>query len=259
MHQILSVETMRASDAATIAGGVPSLELMRRAGLGIFQSYKWHGKIAIVAGSGNNAGDGYALALNLWDAGFDCYIILCTGKFSNDGAYYYRQCEEKGIPVTRDLDFSHTDILVDCLLGTGFHGTLRPNLAEVVEKINQSNCYIISADINSGMYGDTGEGICVHADQTVSIGFLKFGHCIGLRQGLIHELYNCDIGIACAGSYFPLYDAEETPVFDPEIHILPENFSSVMQSAGITEGTPPEQLRTYLQPVRAHMHFQSIF
>lgn len=65
MEKLISVAVMRASDAAEIAGGTDSKTLMYRAGLGLFQSWDWHGKIDIVTGSGNNAGDGYVLALLL--------------------------------------------------------------------------------------------------------------------------------------------------------------------------------------------------
>ena len=58
MEKLISVAVMRASDAAEIAGGTDSKTLMYRAGLGLFQSWDWHGKIDIVTGSGNNAGGG---------------------------------------------------------------------------------------------------------------------------------------------------------------------------------------------------------
>ena len=57
----ISVAKMRESDAYTIANLVDSKELMYRAAMGIYNSAKWYGNIAIVCGSGNNAGDGYAL------------------------------------------------------------------------------------------------------------------------------------------------------------------------------------------------------
>ena len=62
MEKLISVAVMRASDAAEIAGGTDSKTLMYRAGLGLFQSWDWHGKIDIVTGSGNNAGDAGAPA-----------------------------------------------------------------------------------------------------------------------------------------------------------------------------------------------------
>ena len=82
MEKLISVAVMRASDAAEIAGGTDSKTLMYRAGLGLFQSWDWHGKIDIVTGSGNNAGDGYVLALLLRQHGIPCkgsYLPLFTG------------------------------------------------------------------------------------------------------------------------------------------------------------------------------------
>ena len=86
MIEVVSVENMRKSDAYTIANITPSLELMRRAGEGVFKSVKnWREPIAIVCGSGNNAGDGYVLAKLLYDAGLKVSIILCEDRFSKDG------------------------------------------------------------------------------------------------------------------------------------------------------------------------------
>ena len=62
MIDCISVENMRLSDAQTIAAKVPSLELMGRAAEGVYRAVNWHGRVAIVVGSGNNGGDGFALA-----------------------------------------------------------------------------------------------------------------------------------------------------------------------------------------------------
>jgi NAD(P)H-hydrate epimerase len=76
MIDCISVENMRQSDTYTIENFVPSLELMYRAAYGVFESVDWHGKIAIIAGSGNNGGDGYALACILKDQGYDCTVYF---------------------------------------------------------------------------------------------------------------------------------------------------------------------------------------
>ena len=209
MEKLISVAVMRDSDAAEIAGGTDSKILMYRAGLGIFRSFDWHGKIDIVTGSGNNAGDGYVLALLLHWHGIPCRIVRISEKCSPDGSYFFTKCLERGIPVTAEVDFSGTDQIVDCLLGTGFRGELRPNLRQVVEQINQSAAAVLSVDINSGMNGDTGTGFCVQSDRTVSVGCLKYGHLLGMAQGKIRSLYNYDIGIPCKGSYLPLFTADD--------------------------------------------------
>ena len=71
MNRTVSVQVMRDSDAWTIANKIPSKELMRRAGEGIFRAAKWKGPVAIVCGSGNNAGDGYVVADLLKKEGID--------------------------------------------------------------------------------------------------------------------------------------------------------------------------------------------
>ncbi|MGN1404229.1 MAG: NAD(P)H-hydrate epimerase [Ruminococcus sp.] len=255
MQKIISVATMRASDAAEIAGGTDSKTLMYRAGLGLFRSYDWHGSIDIVAGSGNNAGDGYVLALLLHDAGISCRIVLTSEKFSPDGAYYFEKCRNADIPVTRKIDFSHTDIIVDCLLGTGFKGELRPNLRQVVEQINASHAFVISVDINSGMNGDTGEGFFVRSDLTVSIGMLKSGHLLGMAKGAIQKLYNYDIGIPCIGTYMPLYAPDETPEEHSSNFSFPAQFHEVLDSVGIPGGSPEERLQAYAHSVWERIQF----
>ncbi|MBQ7901681.1 MAG: NAD(P)H-hydrate epimerase, partial [Clostridia bacterium] len=146
--QAVTVEQMRNADAYTIANFVPSKELMYRAAMGIYNSYNWYGKkIAIVAGSGNNGGDGYALAGILAENGVECTIYRVSGKFSSDGGYYYNIAIGAGV---RDVifnectDFEGYDVIVDCILGTGFHGVPEGNVKCAIEKINDSSAYVIS-------------------------------------------------------------------------------------------------------------------
>ena len=88
MKKVLTVEAMRRADADTIAAGTPGRELMARAARGIYEAWPWQGETAILCGSGNNAGDGYALALLLREAGHPCRIFRLGDKFSEDGKYY---------------------------------------------------------------------------------------------------------------------------------------------------------------------------
>ncbi|MBQ8309774.1 MAG: NAD(P)H-hydrate dehydratase [Clostridia bacterium] len=199
MIPITDVKTMRESDAATIAGGISGKELMMRAGQGIYASYPWRGKTAIVCGHGNNAGDGYVLALQLTDACIPCALILLDECFSEDGKFYYDQCIDRGVEVIRyssDMIFDAYREIVDCIFGTGFSGEVRGAAAEVIEKINQSGKHVISADINSGLNGDNGTGtLCIRSDLTVSIGSYKAGHFLNRAKDIIASLCNIDIGI----------------------------------------------------------------
>ena len=159
MIDCISVENMRRSDAENIAKFVPSLELMHRAAMGVFRATKWYGKVAIVVGSGNNGGDGFALACILNEHKIDCAIFTVSQRLSTDSAHYAARATELGVtifPFTRGcLDGS--DMVVDCLLGTGFQGALRENHRTAIEEINATDTQVISVDINSGMNGANGE------------------------------------------------------------------------------------------------------
>lgn len=196
----ISVAEMRAWDAYTIKTKVPSKELMRRAAEGVYQSFDWTGhKTGILCGSGNNGGDGYALAGIMKRNGHAVSLIRTSEKASEDGLYYLEEAERSDVGVGLwgdDTDLSAYDVLVDCILGTGFDGVPRGNAREAIEAINRANAYVISVDINSGMNGDTGEAECaVRSDLTVSIGFYKNGMFRGRAKELIGELVNVDIGI----------------------------------------------------------------
>ena len=201
MLECITVENMRLSDALTIEKYVPSLELMRRAAMGVFQAAKWHGRVAIVVGSGNNGGDGFALACILQQNDIDCTVFTVSPRQSADSAHYAAQAEALGVAI---LPFAPGcldgfDVIVDCLLGTGFQGALRENYRTAIEEINASNAQVISVDINSGMNGDTGEGeLIVHSDLTVTIGFVKNGLVTPNAGKYMKRLVCADIGIHLA-------------------------------------------------------------
>ena len=198
MLDCVSVENMRRSDAETIAKFVPSLELMRRAAMGVFWAVDWSGRIAIVVGSGNNGGDGFALACILREHKIDCAIFTVSQRLSADSAHYAAKAAELGVPISSFTPgcLGGFDRIVDCLLGTGFQGALRENYRAAIEAINASKAQVISVDINSGMNGDTGEGeVIVRSDLTVTIGFVKHG-LVTLNAGRhIKRLICADIGI----------------------------------------------------------------
>ncbi len=213
MISVLSVDNMRKSDAATIAAGTPGRELMMRAAKGVFDSVRWKEPVAIVCGSGNNAGDGYALALLLCEADIDCTVFCVYDRFSDDGKYYYDLCVEKGISIDNGVkvpNLAGFKTVVDCLLGTGFKGDVRPELAKVVDAINDSGAYIVSVDINSGLNGDTGMAIkCVRSDLTVSVGSYKPGHFLNMAKDVIKDKVNCDIGIAPVSEPYQLMEQSD--------------------------------------------------
>ena len=220
MARAVSVETMRKSDAYTIENLVPSKELMYRVGSGIFSEvddydfeakdgsfiHGWYGPVAIAAGKGNNAGDGFVVAKLLHDRGIPVDIILMDEKFSDDGKFYYDICAEAGVPsyvYSEDMDLGKYRTFVDCLLGTGFSGDVREPMASFIRGINsaaEAGAFVVAADINSGLNGDTGEGsLYVRSDLTISIGEFKFGHFRGRASDAMKDKVNIDIGIEIIG------------------------------------------------------------
>lgn len=214
MENVISVKNMRESDAFTINTSISGKELMHRAAMGVYGNVSWHGNIAVVTGSGNNGGDGYALASILADKGYAPAILRTSEKFSHDGLYYYKECRQKGL---RDFlcdihtDFSEYDIIVDCILGTGFSGELRPDTAQLIEAINRSDAYVVSVDINSGLNGSNGllQPVAVRSDLTVSIGYYKTGMFLNQASQYIGRLVNVDIGIKLLKKQYYLISKEE--------------------------------------------------
>lgn len=206
MTGIHSVENMRLSDKMTIEAGTPGTELMARAGRGIFEAAAWKPPVAVVCGTGNNAGDGYVLALLLLENDIPCTVFLLAEKWSADGRYYYDKCVSAGAEIRlipEKPDFSAYGSVADCLFGTGFSGEVKGRAKDVIEAINRSGAYVVSADINSGLSGDGGMAVsAVRSDLTVSVGAFQPGHFLNMAKDLIKEKINVDIGI---GFRFPPY------------------------------------------------------
>ena len=213
MQNVISVDNMRKSDKYTIDNITPSKELMLRAGKAVYNSVKWSGKAGIICGTGNNGGDGYVLALEMAKNNLDCEIILVKDKFSPDGKYYFSKCKELNIPYiiyNESIDLNKYDFIVDCIFGTGFKCDVNGIEKEIIEKINSSNAYTVSVDINSGLNGDNGlASLCVISDLTVSIGTLKAGHILNMAKDKIGKLINKDIGITVIDKSYSLLENDD--------------------------------------------------
>lgn len=213
MLELVDARGMRESDAETIRRGISGRELMLRAARGVFESYSWQGPVSVVCGAGNNAGDGYALALLLSDAGVACRVICLHEKCSEDGRYYLDRCREKEIDIVSfdaSVDFSMDREVVDCIFGTGFSGEVRGVAREAILKINASHATVISVDINSGLDATNGRASpAVRSDLTVSIGTRKYGHYLNDAKDYIGALKNVDIGISIISDTARLVEASD--------------------------------------------------
>lgn len=137
----------------------------------------------VLAGKGNNGGDGLATARHLREAGIAVTLVYAAApeSLAGEAALQRDAAAAMGIPAVvygRDaLDLAACSGIVDALLGTGSAGAPRGAYAELIAAANASGRAIVSADIPSGLDADTGETHepCIHASVTVCLAFLKRG------------------------------------------------------------------------------------
>ena len=207
--RILTNKQMRLADKLTIEGGVSGCELMRRAGEVIARSLPADKKIYIICGKGNNGGDGYSAAVVLKQSGRNINVFA-TDVPKGDSAVFAEQYKKCGGEIygAEQCDFK-CGVIVDCLFGTGFHGTVGGIYSDIIEKINASGAFVVSADIPSGLNGDNGRGkVCVQADMTIAIQAAKLGHFLGKGKDVCGKLIIEDIGIDCADLGAQVIDEE---------------------------------------------------
>lgn len=220
MEKVLTYAEMRLADSYTMQNcGISSAELMHRAGLAIADevekaALKLNVKdVLVVCGTGNNGGDGYVCAEELRKRGFNVQIYAFDGNLSPDCARQKSLCK---CAYSRHICGS---IIVDCMFGTGFSREVSGEFKEVIEKINKSGAYIISADIPSGLNGDNGRicGSAVNADLTVAIGELKAGMFLGDGLDVCGAIVRRDIGIICPQtSFIEIYSCGDIAKFYPK-------------------------------------------
>lgn len=220
MIKLLSNSQMRAADEYTINRiGIPSRTLMRRAGAAIAEeavaavASLGARSVTVVCGTGNNGGDGYVCAEILKSKGLAVNVFAFGGRLSPD-------CErEKAAYTGSYTDEIQADVIVDCIFGTGLTRAVSGEYAEVIEKINRSSAYVISADIPSGINGDNGRvfGCAVKADLTVAIAELKLGVFLGDGFDYCGAVVRKDIGIILPEeNYITVYGDGDIREFYPE-------------------------------------------
>ncbi|MBI5179245.1 MAG: NAD(P)H-hydrate dehydratase [Nitrospinae bacterium] len=196
MFKIVSTAQMRAIDRAAIEQyGVPELALMENAGIAAmrFLEERFGGlkgkRIGIFCGKGNNGGDGFVLARQLFVRGHDPAVYLLAKRNDLKGsaktnmeAYAAIGGRIKEFLDETDLKkhkiaIRHADALVDAILGTGINAPLDGIYKTAVEKINEWKRYCLALDIPTGLDSDRGaiHGLHVQADATITFGLPKTG------------------------------------------------------------------------------------
>jgi ADP-dependent NAD(P)H-hydrate dehydratase / NAD(P)H-hydrate epimerase len=194
---------MRAVDAWAIREqGVPSLDLMERAGTGVARVAAQRapdGRIAVVCGKGNNAGDGLVAARVLREEGRDVTVLCVAAPEEFQGDPRANLERLPGDPPARFEPRALEDaaLVVDALLGTGFSGAPREPVAGAIEAVNCSHGRVVAVDVPSGVDASSGrmEGAAVRADATVTFHAGKPGLYVAPGKRCAGEVTVLDIGI----------------------------------------------------------------
>jgi hydroxyethylthiazole kinase-like uncharacterized protein yjeF len=196
-------ERMRATDRWAIEErGIPSLELMERAGRGLAEAVAQlvpEGPLAVVCGPGNNGGDGYVAARLLREAGRDVRVLALVHpeKLRGDA-----RASVERLPGAPPEPFAAGRLdgargAVDALLGTGFTGEPRPEAAAAIAALNGCAAPVVAVDVPSGVDASTGEvaAEAVRAELTVTFAAAKPGLWVNPGKAHAGEVGVVDIGI----------------------------------------------------------------
>lgn len=209
--KIFTAQQIRNGDAYTIQHEpVKSIDLMERAAHKCVQWIKAHytasTPFCIFCGTGNNGGDGLAIARILQEEGYNVhvYIVLYSEKFSEDCAINRKRLEHLfgsclfSIHTINDFPgLSEKAVLIDALFGTGLSRPLKGLVAEVVNRINDLSQPVISIDMPSGLKADeASEGYpVIKADHTLSFQFYKLAFLMPDNERFIGKVHILPIGI----------------------------------------------------------------
>lgn len=203
MRYLVTAEEMRRYDTNTIEKiGIPGMVLMERAALAAMSLIEKHagcGNALVLAGMGNNGGDGLALARLLSEKGWQVEV-WCVGNQDKASEQWKQQRHIlEGFPVTFCSTPSKSEytIVIDALFGVGLSRELTGAYKAAVETFQELSGFKLALDIPSGIDADSGRvlGRAVRADATVTFGFCKRGLALFPGCEYAGELTVADIGI----------------------------------------------------------------
>jgi len=214
--RVLTAAQMREADRVTIEElGIPSLVLMENAGRqvaaaieALFPNLAMR-RVAVLAGRGNNGGDGFVIARTLLERVVEVpvFVIGSLSEVRGDARHNLEVLGRLGVSVVEiadeqawELHFSEIstcDLIVDAIFGTGLRQALDGMYPTIVGDLNGSGIPVVSVDVPSGILADTHEvvGEAVRATATVTLASPKICHILPPAQRVCGELVVADIGI----------------------------------------------------------------
>jgi len=207
---------------------IKSIDLMERAAKAIFskikQLYKSKFKAVIIAGSGNNGGDGLALSRLLINNNYEVRVYLIKKyKYSSDNITNYskllkiKNINVKTVSKINELKFNKNEIIIDAIFGNGLNKEVKGFEATIINKINKSGCEVISIDVPSGLLseGVSNSNAVVKANYTISLQFPKISFFFSENYKYTGEWHITSIGLSqkiIDKSYTYYYYIDETDI-----------------------------------------------
>ena len=213
---VVTASEMALIDKSTIENvGIPGIVLMENAGRGAGEFFRQvlpdllKNRITVVAGSGNNGGDGFVLARLFHDKGASLRVVCLRPpeKIKGDALINFQILSKLGVPVfiwdeTKDFDdqfkqIRESDVIIDAILGTGLNSEVRGLFRKIIEAVNELNLPVLAVDVPSGLDASTGKilGTAIRAKATATFGLPKIGQLVDPGEECVGALKVVDIGI----------------------------------------------------------------
>ena len=215
MRAVTAEEMAEMDHTAIEILGIPGVVLMENAGRGATE-IMWRyfpglqGKrVAVLAGGGNNGGDGFVIARHLWQkrVAVSVYLLKNRESYGGDAKANLEIIDKIGVQVEEHTDnkslaglkrkLTKADLLVDAILGTGLNAPVRGFYREVIELVNELERPVLAVDLPSGLSASSGVplGVCIEASVTVTFGLPKVGQLVTPGCGYVGHLEVIDIGL----------------------------------------------------------------
>jgi hydroxyethylthiazole kinase-like uncharacterized protein yjeF len=210
----LTSEDVERLDAAALVCGVTTLQLMEIAGWQVARCAWRHignrpSGIAVIAGYGNNGGDGLVAARHLatWGCTVTATVVADEPRVQGIIRDHVRSARACGVGVTITADAgavqsrgASASLIIDAILGTGLRSAPRDPQAGVIRVVNASGRPILSVDVPSGLDATSGEAFdpCVRATLTCTLTAMKRGLWGGGASAYAGEIWVADIAMPAA-------------------------------------------------------------
>jgi NAD(P)H-hydrate epimerase len=215
MRAVTAEEMAEMDRTAIEVVGIPGGVLMENAGRGATEvMYRYFPelgakRVAILAGGGNNGGDGFVIARHLWQQRVEAkvYCLKKRGSYRGDAKINLAIIQQLGLSIEEITDskgidklgkkLGDEDLLVDAILGTGLNAPVQGFYREVIDLVNQLDKPVFAVDLPSGLDANSGLplGTCIKAEVTATFGLPKVGQLVTPGCTFVGHLEVVDIGI----------------------------------------------------------------